>query len=296
MRTWTRRALAVLAPCLIGLTACHSPRMAYPDQVVVGTFNIEWLGDGIDDLKRRTDDDYRRIADVINRSGADVLGLQEIENTAAIEKVLRYLPDYAGHIADVGIKQNVGVIYRKGLDVRIVGTYRELTLGVDRLRPGLIVSCRKDDFDWIMMVVHFKSTSRADSTDDLREESRRIRGKQAAMVRSWADSVVRAGKETDVLIVGDLNDFPGRRDNATLTPLLASKDMTFLTGALRSCKNPNWYVIDHVVASHSAQQRFVVGSETVTDMRSYLDAIEASTVSDHCPVTVRFSIADADND
>lgn len=291
-----RAACVLLAPLAMALTACHSSRLAYPDQVTVGTFNIEWLGDGVEDMKSRTDDDYRRVADVIDRSQADVLGLQEIENTAALERVLRHLPDFTGFIADAGIKQNVGIIYRKGLSVRQVGVLTDLNMGVDRLRPGLVLSCRKDAFDWMMMVVHLKSTSRADSTDELREESRRIRGKQAARLRSWADSVVRSGTETDVMIVGDLNDFPGRRENGTLGPLIASKEMTFLTGALRSCKNPNWYVIDHVVVSQSAQQRFVAGSESVNDMRSYLDSREISGVSDHCPVTVRFSTAEPDND
>lgn len=291
-----RAACVLLAPCVLALSACHSSRVAYPDQATVGTFNIEWLGDGVEDMKSRTDDDYRRVADVIDRTGADVLGVQEIENTTALERVLRHLPDFTGFIADAGIKQNVGVIFRKGLSVQQRGLYTPLTVGVDRLRPGLILSCRKGDFDWIMMVVHLKSTSRADSTDELRDESRRLRGKQAAMLRSWADSVLRADAENDILIVGDLNDFPGRRENATLGPLLASKEMTFLTGALRSCRNPNWYVIDHVIASRSAQQRFIAGSEAVNDMRSYLEAREMSGVSDHCPVTVRFSTAEPDND
>jgi len=291
-----RVACVLLAPLALALTGCHSSRVAYPDQVTVGTFNIEWLGDGVEDMKSRTDDDYRRVADVIDRTGADVIGLQEIENTVALERVLRHLPDYTGFVADAGIKQNVGVIFRKGLSVQQLGVYTPLTVGVDRLRPGMMLSCRKGDFDWIMMVVHLKSTSRADSTDELRDESRRLRGKQAAMLRSWADSVLRADAENDILIVGDLNDFPGRRENATLGPLLASKEMTFLTGALRSCRNPNWYVIDHVIASRSAQQRFVAGSEVVNDMRSYLDAREISGVSDHCPVTVRFSTAEPDND
>ena len=271
-----RVACVLLAPLALALTGCHSSRVAYPDQVTVGTFNIEWLGDGVEDMKSRSDDDYRRVADVIDRTGADVLGLQEIENTVALERVLRYLPDFTGFVADAGIKQNVGVIFRKGLSVQQLGVYTPLTVGVDRLRPGMMLSCRKGDFDWIMMVVHLKSTSRADSTDELRDESRRLRGKQAAMLRSWADSVLRADAENDILIVGDLNDFPGRRENATLGPLLASKEMTFLTGALRSCRNPNWYVIDHVIASRSAQQRFVAGSEVVNDMRSYLDAREIS--------------------
>jgi endonuclease/exonuclease/phosphatase family metal-dependent hydrolase len=288
--------LALLAPCLLILTSCQSSRVTYADQVVVGTFNIEWLGDGLEDMKPRTEDDCRRIADVIDRSGADVLGVQEIENSASLKRVLAFLPDHDGFVTELDIKQNVGVVFRKGLEVKKLGTYTPLTLEIPRMRAGLVVSCRKGAFDWIMMIVHLKSTSRADSTDQLRDESRRIRGKQAAMLRSWADSVVKTSQENDVMIVGDLNDFTGRRVNATLTPLLGSTEMTFLTGTLKSCRNPNWYVIDHVLASRSAMNRLVVGSERVDDMRSYLEEREAARVSDHCPVTVRFSTIDPDND
>lgn len=288
--------LALLAPWLLVLTSCQSSRVAHADQVVVGTFNIEWLGDGLEDMKPRSEDDCRRIADVINRSGADVLGVQEIENAAALKRVLDFLPDHDGFVTELDIKQNVGIVFRKGLEVKSLGTYMPLTLDIPRMRAGLVVSCRKGAFDWLMMVVHLKSTSRADSTDELRDESRRIRGKQAAMLRSWADSIVRTGQENDVMIVGDLNDFTGRRENPTLTPLLASREMTFLTGTLKSCRNPNWYVIDHVLASRSAMDRLVVGSERVDDIRSYLDERQSARVSDHCPVTVRFSTLEPDND
>lgn len=288
--------MALVAPWLLVLSSCQSSRTAYADQVVVGTFNIEWLGDGRDDMKPRTDDDCKRIADVIDRCGADVLGVQEIENAAALKRVLAHLPGHDGFVTELDIKQNVGVVFRKGLDVKRTAVYMPLTLDIPRMRPGLVVTCRKGAFDWTMMVVHLKSTSRADSTDELRDESRRIRGKQSAMLRSWADSIVRSGQENDVLIVGDLNDFTGRRENATLTPLLASRELTFLTGTLKSCRNPNWYVIDHVIASRSAMNRLVVGSERVEDIRSFIDEREASKVSDHCPVTVRFSVLEPDND
>jgi len=273
------------------LLGCQSARVADPSQVTIGTFNIEWLGDGQDDLKPRTEDEYRRIADVIERTGADVLGVQEIESQQALDRVLKYITDYTGIVYNAGIPQNVGVVYRSSsVAVTAVGPYEPLTLGRNRMRPGYVVSCKKGDVDWTMMVVHLKSTSRMDSTDELREESRIVRGKQVAMLRSWSDSVVRSTPEKDVVIVGDFNDFTGRRgDQATLTSLINSTEMSFLTGSLKSCKNPNWYVIDHVVVSRSMRDRMVVSSERVDDTRSFLPDQQASAVSDHCPVTVRFT-------
>lgn len=282
-------AMVLGAYAAVSLAGCSTAKVSDPDHVVIGTFNIEWLGDGADDQKPRTESDYKRIADVIERTGVDVLGVEEIENQQALDKVLRYLPSYRGFVHDAGIKQNVGVVYRTPANVSQIGAYEPLTLGIRRMRPGLVLKCSKGDLDWIMMVVHLKSTSRADSTEALREESRVIRGKQAAMLRSWCDSVIKTTPEKDVVVTGDFNDFTGRRGSqATLTPLINSSEMQFLTGSLRSCKNPNWYVIDHVVVSHTMRDRMVPSSERVDDTHSFLSGQEADAVSDHCPVTVRF--------
>jgi endonuclease/exonuclease/phosphatase family metal-dependent hydrolase len=285
-------AIAILA--LSG--GCQTGGLAPDSTVAIGTFNIEWLGDGAEDQKPRTDAECLLIADVIARTNVDVLGVQEIENAAALKRVLRYLDGYDGFVVDAGIKQNVGVIYRTSVDVRIAGSYTPLTVGKPGMRPGLVLQCRKGSFDWTMMVVHLKSTSRFDSTNQLREESRQIRSTQAGILRAWSDSVISAGAEKDVLIVGDFNDFTGRRQQATLTPLLESETMAFLTGSLRSCKNPQWTTIDQVVASTSARERFIKGSEYMEDLSAFLPEEARGSVSDHCPVIVRFRTTAPDND
>lgn len=278
------------------LVACQTPQGSPDTTVTVGTFNIEWLGDGASDTKPRTDQECLLVADVIARTGVDVLGIQEVENDAALRRVTRYLDGYTGYLADAGIKQNVGLIVRKDVNVELLGTYDALKLGRKGLRPGYVVRCTKGSFDWVMMVVHLKSTSRHDSTNQLRDESRQIRVEQVALLKRWSDSVIAAGKERDVIIVGDFNDFTSRRQNATLTPLLESSSMQFLTGALKSCKNDNWTTIDHVVVSTSAQQRVMKGSERMENTRAFLEPQLADAVSDHCPVIVRFSTAGPDND
>jgi endonuclease/exonuclease/phosphatase family metal-dependent hydrolase len=284
------RLLVASAAISVALVGCQSARVQDPNIVTIGTFNIEWLGDGNDDLKPRGEDDYRLIADVIERTSADVLGVQEVESQAALDRVLKYLPNYKGTIYNAGIQQNVGVVYKpSAISVTPVGPYMPLTLDRTRMRPGYVVHCKKGDLDWTMMVVHLKSTSRMDSTDALREESRLIRGKQVAMLRSWSDSVVKSTDEKNVVIVGDFNDFTGRRgEQATLTPLINSTEMSFLTGSLKSCKNPNWYVIDHVVVSRSMKDRMMVSSERVEDPKAFISEKAAGAVSDHCPVVVQF--------
>ena len=277
------------------LTACSSSLGSPETSVAVGTFNIAWLGDGQDDKQPRTDADYLRIADIIIKSRSDVLAVQEIENESALRRVLRYMDGYDGFVAALSGPQNVGVIYRKDVRVDSVQTYRPLQLDVpDELRPGLVVRCQKGAFQWVQMIVHLKSTSRYDSTIALTELSRDFRARQVRVLRAWSDSMIASGTK-NVLITGDLNDYPQRTKNATLTPLIDNSDLKFLTASLSSCKDHKWHLIDHIVASQGASARFVDGSARTENQFDFLTEEEARGVSDHCPVVVRFSILDQVN-
>ena len=57
------RLLVASAAISVALVGCQSARVQDPNIVTIGTFNIEWLGDGNDDLKPRGEDDYRLIAE-----------------------------------------------------------------------------------------------------------------------------------------------------------------------------------------------------------------------------------------
>ena len=279
------------------LASCAQPQGAPETTATIGTFNIEWLGDGDNDRKPRSDQDYLAIADIVIKSGADVIGVQEIENQAALDKVLRYLEGYQGFVSDGGNRQHVGVIYKTDVQVERIGDYAPLRLDrPERLRPGLVVSCRKGAFDWVQMVVHLKSTSRYDSTKALLDASRTIRRQQAEVLRAWADSVMDEGSELDVIISGDINDYPQRSRNATLDALVESDRLIFLTKDLPSSRGPKWHLIDHVIASDHAAQRLMPGSERVENPYDYLTDQQADRISDHCPVVVRFSTLGEDDD
>ncbi|HYF03149.1 MAG TPA: endonuclease/exonuclease/phosphatase family protein [Patescibacteria group bacterium] len=267
-----------------------------PNSVKVGTFNIAWLGDGIRDRTDRTDEDYRRIADVIAQANPDILGLQEIENGAAVERVLQFLPGYKYVIGKGGAAQNVGFLFKKEISVTPIGEYGPVSVRPRRTRPGYVVQCRKGNFDWLMMSVHFKSTSRYDSTAEMRREARQLRFEQARAVSLWADSLLKNGKEHDLIIVGDMNDFPRRKTNASLTPILSNENLEFLTYDTRSCWKGALYAIDQIVVSKSAKTRFKTGSEQLYNFNSSLKKAEAQKVSDHCPVMVQLDVTVKDND
>lgn len=289
---------------LLGVLACgpsHSQGSGgrHPRQrtvLTIGTFNIEWLGDGQNDRNPRTEEELQKLAAVIRESGADLLGVEEVENERALRRLLRYLPEFDGAVGSLGGQQNVGLIYRRDLQVQVLGEYTPLIVLPGRTRPGFLAYCRAGHADFFLMVVHLKSSSRYDSTEELQELARQLRLQQAQQLARWVDSLLAAGPEQDIVIVGDFNDTPRRRKYPTLTPLVEHPQLAFLTTDLRSCRYERAYTIDHIVVSRSFRARYKEGSAHVVNFYASYPFPEAERLSDHCPVVAQFDVAAPDND
>ncbi len=295
----TKKLLLIIAAISIVAASCSTLSVREPcgdDCVSIGTFNIEWLGDGIDDNKPRTDDEYKRIAEVIKDTKFEVIGLQEIENAEALDKIIKYLPGYKYHISSGYAKQNVAVLFKDNIDLQYVGDYAPIAVKDGRTRPGMFLKARKGNFDWYMMVVHFKATSRYDDTPEKREESIVLRSRQAAALSNWVDSVLTHDAEQDLILVGDFNDFPNRQGGSALTALLENSNVEFLTKDVKGCKYREWFVIDQIVISNSAKKRLLKNSLFMNDFYSKYKKEEAAQISDHCPIGVSFDIVQPDND
>lgn len=263
-------------------------------ELTIGTFNIEWLGDGYNDRKPREEEDYRRIADAINDSGADILGLQEIENKTAIKRLLKYLPEYDYVISHMGQAQKLALLYKKELNIKELGEYAPIRVDNKGTRPGLLVYAKAGNFDFYLMVIHFKSSSRWDNTPEKQGRSMYLRKAQTLALRNWADSVLSLRNEIDLIVIGDFNDTPKRKKNNILNEL---KDyFTFLTENEKSCKLPNAYVIDHIIVSDEAYKRYLEGSLFVHNLSYSYSKYELQVISDHCPITVKFDLTMPDND
>lgn len=294
----TSQLLLTILIFSISLSSCLSnPRQNFSDDSVVkiGTFNIEWLGDGIRDTKPRTEEDYKLVADAIASTGFEIIGLQEIENNEALGRILKYLPEFRGFVLDKSGNQNVGFIYKNTISIDTFYEYSPIAIDPSRNRPGLVIQARKGNFDWIMMVVHFKASSKFDDTEEKRMKSIETRMKQAEILSQWIDSMLTSSKEQDIIVVGDFNDNPTRKQSA-LVPLISNKNIRFLTENERSCKNEKWDNIDHIVVSSSAQNRVFIESLFIENHYNKYDEQIAKQISDHCPVGVNFDILKPDND
>jgi endonuclease/exonuclease/phosphatase family metal-dependent hydrolase len=277
--------------------------------VTVGTFNIAWLGDGMGDRMARTEADIQRIAEVIRDANADVLALQEIENEEALKRVVRLLPEYRFVMptasATNASKQRLAVLFKHFVALTPLGEYTPLAIDAVRHRAGFVVRCSvvssswfsRDSLQWVMMVVHFKSTSQADSTDALKDSSRSVRRLQAERTAQWLDSVQR--HEPNVVVLGDMNDAPSRtisrtsKRGSTLDALMAhttTGSATFLTEGMKSCKHALWQSIDHMLVSAAMNALYVPQSMTMVAFPQQYSHEQAARVSDHCPVVCRFYV------
>ncbi|MDQ1266882.1 MAG: hypothetical protein QG635_2035, partial [Bacteroidota bacterium] len=204
-----KKVITIILSVILFSSACsENAPLTNPDTITIATFNIQWLGDGFDDIKPRSSKDYDNIADIIRDLKADIIAVEEVENSAALKIILNRIDGYDFFISNKGSKQNVGIIYRKDISVESLGDYMPLEVSSGETRPGFIVKAQKGNFDFILMAVHFKSTSSYDSTAELKEKSRELRSLQAEATVHWADSIISIGNENNIIIAGDFNDYP----------------------------------------------------------------------------------------
>jgi len=187
--------------------------------VEIGTFNLEWLGDNKE--KPRTDEDYKKLAQVIKDTGAEVLGVEEIGNEKGLKKLMENLPGFDYVLGTTGVRPNgkkqlLGVIYNKERAQVVPGSLRELKeaqvphlMGDNHLRAPLVVDMKADNFDFTLVVVHFKAR--------MDEHTKKIRNEQARIVNEWIKKQVATSPEKDIIVVGDCNDFVNSTSMKTLS-------------------------------------------------------------------------------
>lgn len=269
--------------------SCTTTGKQPPARITLGTFNMEWFGDNSsDDHKQRTVADDVLLAEVLRDTDADILAVQEIENPEALKRLLRLLPEYRFVLGSTGGKQHVGFLYRPPIEIDKVEGLATMAVEAGRTRAGLLVQCRVGAVHWLMLAVHLKATSRADSTPALEERSRELRRLQANQIRVWADSVLEKTKEQNIIILGDWNDSPRKKQSA-LDTLKSAARLTFLTSDLMSCAYSGLPAIDHIVMSDSALRYVLPGTLRTVNFRAMLPDKDAQRVSDHCPVVLQIS-------
>lgn len=69
-----------------------SAGLASAETIQIGSFNIQYLGDGIDDQHPRDDFDLNKLAQIIDLLDIEMLVVAEVENKAVLDKLVEKLP------------------------------------------------------------------------------------------------------------------------------------------------------------------------------------------------------------
>ena len=258
-----------------------------PTELTISTFNIKWLGDGVDDNVYRTDKDYNNITSIISSLDSDVLALQEIENRKAIEKIID-TNQYAIYTSSYPKEQKTALVINKEITVKEVYQIDEISLGNNDLRPGMVAYCEYNGFDFFVGSFHFKATSRHDDTPVKRTRSFDMRQDQSDELVKALNKLMKEKGDSDVILLGDFNDSPAK-DNSNIMAL-DTDNWEFLTSDMNSCKYPRLKSIDHIIVNEELKKNIKQGSLNMLDLSRVLRGDELRAASDHCPVSVTISI------
>lgn len=286
------KSILIIAALLsLGVWGCAIKNDATAGQpITVATFNAEWLGDGVGDRKPRTAEHLQKMSTLLEDINADVLAMQEVEGNAAVDRLRSFLAGYDWRVTAGSGDQQVALLAKPTVKAEFVDAFTLLPGQENRTRPALLSKVTRGESVFFVLCVHFKSTSRYDSTDQMKDESRRMRSQQAERLVFLSDSIQKANAGAGIMILGDLNDFPLRKKYASLGAIIESKTLSFLTDSLENSERKGWYVIDHIVVNDVAKSWYVPGSAQVWPAAQRFSKEEKKNISDHEPVFAKFLI------
>ncbi len=231
------------------------------------------------------------VVELLGALAPDLVGVQEVESTTALQHVVDALPGYAR-------------VLGKRADTRVALLYREAAFelrGVEQLftddgsafpRPPLAVTMvprgAVDPHEVVFVVVHLKALSGASNEARRRDAVTKL--------RAWIDQ--RRALTPDIVVLGDWNDrIEEGPDTNVFGPLLdAGARVEFLTAEAAQTGAYSYVpfrsLIDHIAVTEEALEDLrdpeleVLPLEQTWGGGDYVDE-----VTDHRPVRARFETA-----
>ena len=293
----------LVAALLVSAFLFPASAVQTPSSIQIGTFNLEFFTD----LDRSTGgwcerhnhrglEEIRELAAFIDSLDIEVLALQEVEDEAAMELLVSFLPqDKYGYLVipqEVPETcQKVAVLYQREEAMLSYQGRIPLSLGRFGLRDGLVVYAKvlPNGFDFTLVVVHLKAS--------FDSRSRGIRARQLALLGDWVEGYLTdPSNDRDLVLAGDFNEhlLTNRR---ALELLDHGEGLRVITEDVpdKDCTPPGrrWTdPIDHIVISPGVQEYM---GEAMLD-NFFLDPSlpDRYSYSDHCVLWGDFDPADLD--
>lgn len=275
--------MKTLQNCFISLTIllCNSLVFSNELNIRIGTFNIEWLGDGYKDTLIRSSKDYMAIAHIIHSIDCDVLALQEIENQNALNSILNFVKSkYDFFLDSTSLNPlKVVILYKKTfqkIDAQYIH-FSKKTLKFER--PALYVKLIKNNKEFEFISLHLKSSSGKNKKDTkYKENSSKIRKQQAEELTTW----MKKHSKRHSILMGDFNE---EYDKGEILKAFEKEfNSKVITKNLISCANRKWKMIDHIILPEHLAKDFKPERVQLFNHNLLSSAKNAPKISDHCLV------------
>ena len=272
-------------------------------EVRVASWNIEHLAEYSEaGCVPRSALDYEQLRDFSKLLNADIIALQEVENTAAVERifpksewniVLSDRPNSKTYRCrgndQESTQQRVAVVLRKGIKYQINESFRELGLEMEGLRYGVVVEVFGDHDTINLMAVHLKSGCFVDDYSTSKLRACEVLGTQIETLDDWIENSIRGNKK--FIVLGDFNSRLTRENSMFWNKLVEMNNrpigikngMQNLTG----CHPRYPDLIDHIILGPQTSKLQVQNSQMVHFYSSTDEQMaEDDILSDHCPISL----------
>jgi len=269
---WKFNLILIVSLLIVQLNQLSSQEQ----QIRIGTFNIEWLGDGNADQIQRYENDYLAIAKIIETIDCDVLALQEIENEEALKKVMDKVKRKYRYFIDTTTNNvhKVAIIYDKNFN-KIDEQYihfssKEITFK----RPALYLKLKKNHQEFEFISVHLKSSFKSKNEKTI--SPKKIREKQVNELLEW----MKKHQKNHAIVLGDFNE---EYEKGTILKQFENEfNSTVISKNMISCANSKWKMIDHIILPEHFRKTYKSERLQNFNHRIMFATTNAPKISDHC--------------
>lgn len=287
-------------PCAlaVALLVAHVSLAGEPSaRVTVATWNIAWFGDGVSDAVLvgnqrggrflRDEADFERLREVVTRladHGVEVVGLQEVENAAAVRRIFPST-DWELFLStrdtDPEWSQRTAIVVRRGAGWRVQRRPDVIEWSPQgRDRHGVDLTLTRGEERVRILTVHFQSGCNNEPLHSGKRQCGFLR-MQLAVLKGWLFE--RLEEEVPTVVAGDWNRVLSRPGDEAAEGLPGSPLILPPVGSSPGCWDGFFdHYVDHIVAFAPGGRE--VSPEAFEEMRYGAPRSARDRLSDHCPL------------
>ena len=297
------RQCLTAAVCGLGLLLASAPGAGQSStQITVATWNIAWFGDGIRDAVLRGNQrggqylreaaDFERLGAIVSRladHGVEVVGLQEVENAAAVRRIFSE-SDWGLFLSrrdtDPEWSQRTAIVVRRSAGWRVERHPDVVEWSPQgRDRHGVDLTLSREAERVRVLTVHFQSGCQGDSLHSGKRPCGFLR-MQLAVLKGWLFD--RMGEGIPAVVAGDWNRFLSHPGDETVAELPGNALVLPPASRAPGCWGGRFdHYVDHIVAF--APPGRVAASRAFEEVLYEAPDSAHDRLSDHCPLVATVS-------